>query len=181
MCKGKELGKRKFDEVDPKPRTSGYRCLTSSFAQVDSFGDVKALSLDKFGALRDPEEERPNVNRRVEPPPHSSVGSFTPLEHIRIEGGKAHQYQGTGDAAATTQAVNDSTVSTWGQYIDVDWENEGTSQAGNIEADPSSHSSVPFSCTLHERTSTSGGPTLQQFGKLPHQKVSGYIASKLTV
>jgi len=149
----------------PKPRPSGYRYLTSSSA-LHSFGDVKGYSLDKFGALRSPEDDRPLVYRRVQT--DSSTGSFTPG---RIDGDK--QCQGAD--------VNDSS-STWSKYIDVDWENEGTSYSGGrIEAaDPSSHSSVPISCTLHERRSASGGPTLHEFRARP-QQVSGFSASNLTV
>lgn len=128
--------------MEPKPRPPGdFRYLTSSSA-LDSLGHVKGLALDKFGALRDPEEERPHVFRRIQT--DSSTGSFTPLE------------PGVGKLGFQ---VTDSS-STWSRYIDVDLENEGTSSKGakiDDAADPSSHSSVPVSCTLHERTS--GGPS----------------------
>lgn len=182
VCKGKELsGKRKIGEVE-RPASGGDRYLPSSFALLDSFGDIKALSLDKFGALRDPEDvERPRLFRRVDQTTAagSSTGSFTPglVEYRRIE---------TGGKGRDIAAANDSS-STWSKYIDLDWENEGTSglgssKVGNIEAaDPSSRSSVPISCTVHERRSTSRGtPTLQQQLRAPPQQVSGFSASNLT-
>lgn len=137
-----------------KSRPSSFRYLTSSSA-LETFGDLKAFTLDKFGALRDPEDERPHVYRCVQLITDSSTGSFTP--------GRAE-----GDKEGQDTDANDSS-STWSQYIDLDWKIEGTSAPGG--SDPSSHSSVPISCTLHERSSAGGGPTLQELRALP-QRVS---------
>ncbi|KAG0608436.1 hypothetical protein M758_8G105500 [Ceratodon purpureus] len=144
---GKEPRKRKIGEVEPL--------------------HLSSLAPDKFGALRDQEAERPSVHRRVQTTADSSTGSFTPFEQHSIEGGGGgggggrQQHQGV-------RALEDQTCSTWGRYIEFDLENEGTSQpvVGGSQRldDPSSHSSIPISCTLHERTSISsagGGPTLQ--------------------
>lgn len=139
-------------------------------------GDVEAvltaLAPDKFGALRGPEGERPSVLRRMQATGDSSTGSFTPLEQPNIQGG------GGGGDRQVHPGVTESrenSGSTWSRYIELDLENEGTSQpflsGGERFDDPSSHSSMPISCTLHERTTTSsaGAPTLQlqqeqQFG-----------------
>jgi hypothetical protein len=153
-------------------------------------GDVEpvltALEPDKFGALRGPEGERPSVLRRMQATGDSSTGSFTPLEQPNIQGGGGDRQVHPG----VTES-RDNYGSTWSRYIELDLEDEGTSQpflsGGERFDDPSSHSSMPISCTLHERTTTSsaGAPTLQQqFGLAvapPPEHVSGSCAPSLSV
>lgn len=137
----KESSKREIDDVEPKLPIAG-----TGFSKLpvthSSFVAANFLSLDKFGAVLGPEDERPNQNTV-----DFSTGSFTTFEYSA----RRSKYS---QAVATLSAD-----SPWSEYIE-DFENKGTriSSAGQSDyQDPIFYSTRPRSCTLKERTPTSSG------------------------
>lgn len=125
---------------------------------VDSFGAVNVLTPDKFGALREPEGERPNACFDVQNKVESSTRSSNPFEHY-ARGSKYSQ--------ACPEATGSTNDSTWTKYMEV-FEDKGTGVLSSKETgaqNPGLQSSTPIFSTLHERTSTrsGGGPRVRRF------------------
>lgn len=141
---------------------------------VDSFGAVNVLTPDKFGALREPEGERPNACFDVQNKVESSTRSSNPFEHY-ARGSKYSQ--------ACPEATGSTNDSTWTKYMEV-FEDKGTGVLSSKETgaqNPGLQSSTPIFSTLHERTSTrsGGGPRVRRFCS-PTEYVSVFKTLRLT-
>uniref|UniRef100_A0A7I4BKE9 Uncharacterized protein n=1 Tax=Physcomitrium patens TaxID=3218 RepID=A0A7I4BKE9_PHYPA len=173
---GKGSGKQKIGEVEPELAITGSSS-SKLLVTVDSFGAVNVLTPDKFGALREPEGERPNACFDVQNKVESSTRSSNPFEHY-ARGSKYSQ--------ACPEATGSTNDSTWTKYMEV-FEDKGTGVLSSKETgaqNPGLQSSTPIFSTLHERTSTrsGGGPRVRRFcspteygsshSSLPNEQIS---------
>ena len=154
--KDKETGKRKLDKQHP-----GGRYSNPSQVVVDRFGGVNVLSTDKFGALRSLERSRSDVDDNIE---EYSTGLCAPLEYYTLS--RKRYGSAFGDDSAWRTCAG---------------ELEFQGAARSCPSDPSSHSSIPISCTLDlhaSRTSTGSdaGPPVKHLCPAPaNHRVSDFF------
>ncbi|KAG0556786.1 hypothetical protein KC19_11G079100 [Ceratodon purpureus] len=145
-----DTGKQILGDVAPKHPSRSY---SKSQLAVDRFGAVNVLAADKFGALRSLEGSRTNIYNNAE---ECSTGSSSPGEYNFLS--PKHS-----QIAHKRPFGDDSIRSTYPDVL----ETQGT------RSDPSSHSSIPISCTLHERqtpTRSDAGPPVKRYCPPPTAK-----------